>query len=36
VTAGPVRSANGHAEAIDRPGLGVEVDEARVRAHRAG
>jgi muconate cycloisomerase len=36
VTAEPVHARHGHAEAIDRPGLGVEVDETRVRAHRAG
>jgi len=34
VTGAPIRSAAGHVEAIDRPGLGVDVDEDRVRAHR--
>ena len=36
VTARPVPTANGHVEALDRPGLGVDVDEDRVRRHRAG
>lgn len=30
-----IASARGFVEAIDRPGLGIEVDEARARAHRA-
>jgi muconate cycloisomerase len=34
VTAQPLATARGHAESIDRPGLGIEVDEDRVRAHR--
>ncbi len=34
VTAQPIRSARGHVETIDRPGLGIEVDEDRVRRHR--
>ncbi len=34
VTAQPIRTARGHVEGIDRPGLGVEVDEDRVRRHR--
>jgi L-alanine-DL-glutamate epimerase-like enolase superfamily enzyme len=34
VTAHPLATAGGHAESIDRPGLGIEVDEDRVRAHR--
>ena len=34
VTAKPLATARGHVEAIDRPGLGIEVDEDRVRRHR--
>ncbi|MBI2714288.1 MAG: hypothetical protein HYX37_07505 [Rhizobiales bacterium] len=34
VTAQPVSTANGHVDSLDRPGLGVEVDEDRVRRHR--
>ncbi|MGH6726225.1 MAG: mandelate racemase/muconate lactonizing enzyme family protein [Pseudolabrys sp.] len=34
VTARPILTVRGHAEAIDRPGLGIEVDEDRVRRHR--
>jgi muconate cycloisomerase len=34
VTAQPVRIARGHAEVIDAPGLGIVVDEDRVRRHR--
>ena len=34
VTAQPLATARGHVEAIDRPGLGIEVDEDRVRRHR--
>ena len=34
VTAQPVATARGHAESIDRPGLGIDVDEDRVRRHR--
>ena len=34
VTAQPVATARGHADSIDRPGLGVDVDEDRVRRHR--
>jgi L-alanine-DL-glutamate epimerase-like enolase superfamily enzyme len=34
VTAAPVRGTHGFAEALDRPGLGIEVDEDRVRRHR--
>ncbi|HEY5306595.1 MAG TPA: enolase C-terminal domain-like protein [Pseudolabrys sp.] len=34
VTAQPVATARGHAESIDRPGLGIDVDEDRVRQHR--
>jgi muconate cycloisomerase len=32
VTGAPLPTAQGHAEILDRPGLGVEVDEDRVRA----
>jgi muconate cycloisomerase len=35
VTPHPVRIDRGHADVLDRPGLGVEVDENRVRHHRA-
>ncbi len=31
VTARPIRIARGHVEVSDRPGLGIDVDEARVR-----
>jgi muconate cycloisomerase len=34
VTAQPVATARGHAESVDRPGLGVDVDEDRLRRHR--
>ena len=34
VTAQPVPTANGHVDGLDRPGLGIEVDEDRVRRHR--
>ncbi len=34
VTAAPVPTARGHANALDRPGLGVDVDEDRVNRHR--
>jgi muconate cycloisomerase len=34
VSAQPVATAKGFAESIDRPGLGVDVDEDRVRRHR--
>jgi muconate cycloisomerase len=34
VSAQPVRTERGHADSIDRPGLGIEVDEDRVRRHR--
>jgi L-alanine-DL-glutamate epimerase-like enolase superfamily enzyme len=34
VTAQPIRTERGHAERIDRPGLGIDVDEDRVRRHR--
>lgn len=36
VTAHPVRSEKGHAEVLERPGLGIDVDEDRVRRHRIG
>jgi muconate cycloisomerase len=35
VTGQPVHTLNGHANALDRPGLGIDVDEDRVRRHRA-
>jgi muconate cycloisomerase len=34
VTGQPVPTAQGHVEGLDRPGLGVNVDEDRVRRHR--
>jgi L-alanine-DL-glutamate epimerase-like enolase superfamily enzyme len=34
VTGHPVPTAKGHADALDRPGLGVDVDEDRVHHHR--
>jgi L-alanine-DL-glutamate epimerase-like enolase superfamily enzyme len=34
VTAHPIATARGHVESIDRPGLGIDVDEERVRRHR--
>jgi muconate cycloisomerase len=34
VTAHPIATGRGHAESLDRPGLGIEVDEDRVRRHR--
>jgi muconate cycloisomerase len=34
VAAQPVPTARGHADALDRPGLGIDVDEDRVRRHR--
>jgi len=34
VTAHPVATSKGFAESIDRPGLGIDVDEDRVRRHR--
>jgi L-alanine-DL-glutamate epimerase-like enolase superfamily enzyme len=33
-TARPIRIERGHAEVSDRPGLGIDVDEDRVRRHR--
>lgn len=36
VTAAPVSGSHGYAGTIDRPGLGIEVDDARVAAHRIG
>ena len=35
VTARGVRTVRGHVEAMDTPGLGIDVDEARVRSYRA-
>ncbi len=34
VTAHPIPTAQGHVDGLDRPGLGVDVDEDRVRRHR--
>ena len=34
VTAQPIRTDRGHADSIDRPGLGIDVDEDRARRHR--
>jgi muconate cycloisomerase len=34
VTAHPIATARGHAEALDRPGLGTDVDDEHVRRHR--
>jgi L-alanine-DL-glutamate epimerase-like enolase superfamily enzyme len=34
VTAQPIPTARGHAESLERPGLGVDVDEAMVERHR--
>jgi L-alanine-DL-glutamate epimerase-like enolase superfamily enzyme len=34
VTAQPIRTAKGHVESLDRPGLGIDVDEDCVRRHR--
>jgi L-alanine-DL-glutamate epimerase-like enolase superfamily enzyme len=34
VVASPISTAKGHADGLDRPGLGVDVDENRVRRHR--
>src|SRR5262249_9169968 len=34
VTAHPIPTANGHVDVLNRPGLGIDVDEDRVRRHR--
>jgi len=34
VTVQPLPTGKGHVESLDRPGLGIEVDEDRVRRHR--
>ena len=34
VTAQPVTTARGHAESLERPGLGIDVDEDRARRHQ--
>ena len=34
VTAQPIRTEQGHADSIERPGLGIDVDENRVRRHQ--
>ena len=36
VTVQPVQMNRGFANALDRPGLGIDVDEGRVRHHRGG
>ena len=33
-TARPIRIEGGHVEVSDRPGLGIDVDEDRIRRHR--
>ena len=34
ITATPIPTAKGHVELVDRPGLGIDIDEDRVRRHR--
>jgi muconate cycloisomerase len=34
VTAQPIRTARGHVDAIDRPGLGIDIEDEYVRRHR--
>jgi L-alanine-DL-glutamate epimerase-like enolase superfamily enzyme len=34
VVVAPLAASNGHTESLDRPGLGIDVDEDRVRRHR--
>ncbi|MGA8959631.1 MAG: hypothetical protein WB475_05415, partial [Pseudolabrys sp.] len=34
VAVSPFPTAKGHADSLDRPGLGIDVDEDRVRQHR--
>ncbi len=34
VAAQPIQTARGHVDALDRPGLGIDVDEDSVRRHR--
>lgn len=34
VTAHPIPTAHGHVDVLNRPGLGIDVDEDRVRRHR--
>ena len=34
VTSNPMSTGKGHVDSLDRPGLGIEVDEDRVRRHR--
>jgi muconate cycloisomerase len=36
VTASPIRIERGHATLLERPGLGIDVDEDLVRRHRVG
>jgi L-alanine-DL-glutamate epimerase-like enolase superfamily enzyme len=33
ISGAPIPTANGHVEVLDRPGLGVDIDETRVRRH---
>jgi len=35
-TGKPIRVERGHADVLDRPGLGIDVDEDRVQRHRVG
>jgi L-alanine-DL-glutamate epimerase-like enolase superfamily enzyme len=34
VTSRPIQIRDGHADVLDRPGLGIDVDEDRVQRHR--
>jgi L-alanine-DL-glutamate epimerase-like enolase superfamily enzyme len=34
VTAHPISTGHGHVEILNRPGLGIDVDEHRVHRHR--
>jgi muconate cycloisomerase len=34
VTTSPIRIVRGHVEVSDRPGLGIDVDEDRIRRYR--
>src|SRR5262245_20907255 len=34
ISSAPVATANGHVDVLNRPGLGVEVDEDRLRRYR--
>jgi L-alanine-DL-glutamate epimerase-like enolase superfamily enzyme len=35
ISAAPIPTASGHVDVLKRPGLGVDVDEDRVRRYRA-